>query len=587
MATEDFRLSIVREKLLKDNIKLWLPPYTNENGSLGIYPEELVERYCTELQYSKDDVIHLLEHLRKHSVENLIARTKFRETGLASLRIKLANAKNKNSHFQNSVIEISLTNTGQQLKELIAKNMNVNVSCLKLIAVGRVIKEDKALSEQNLKPNSQVMALLVENNIEQLIQNDQEAALLQRIKDDAEFLSIIDAANPDNDQYLQVADQSGRVLNLPFEERKALSFAMALNEKGRAALKKKEYAKALVFLLEADREFQQCTSEILNAVDNYALLCLDIAWCYLCLNSVNQLPDAVSRLKKCEECFHRSYGENLERLVILKKGLTGNEAALFTRLHLLQGIVAYHRNEKDLARTLLNRAAAELSDLKVDDKKLSEVVALGYSPSEARVALRGCKGNLEQAVQYILKRKEELAEIHQKEKEERKYKKRQKELGKTVNGEWLNVCIYDQFCSMGYPPKKVKEALKQANNNASLTVDILQQNQDFLNFSDTTDASEENVAKIVSLGFQIDAARNALESLSNNVEGAISHLIKEMSSSNTSNITREQESQARAAADRLAEDISNYEEDHLDFTLEEEENFLKEYLTLMDSNITK
>lgn len=250
------------------------------------------------------------------------------------------------------------------------------------------------------------MALLVENNVEQILQDDQQAALLQRTREDTELLSTVDAANPDNDQYLQVADQSGRVLNIPFEERKALSFAMALNEKGRAALKRKEYANALVFLLEADREFQQCTSDLLNAVDNYALLCLDIAWCYLCLNSVNQFPDAVTRLKKCEECLHRSYGENLERLIALKKGVTGNEAALFTRLHLLQGIVAYHRNEKELAKALLNRTAAEIADLKVDDKKLSEVVALGYSPSEARVALRGCKGNLEQAVEYILKRKE-------------------------------------------------------------------------------------------------------------------------------------------------------------------------------------
>lgn len=585
MATEDYRLSIIREKLLRDNIKLWLQPYTNEDGSLGIYPEELIERYCTELNSSKDDMIYLLEHLRKHSIENLAARTKFRETGLASLRIKLANGKNKNIQSQNFIIEISLHHNGHQLKEIISNRISVNLTHLKLIASGRVIKEDKSLLEQNIKPNNQVMALLVENNVEQILQDDQQAALLQRTREDTELLSTVDAANPDNDQYLQVADQSGRVLNIPFEERKALSFAMALNEKGRAALKRKEYANALVFLLEADREFQQCTSDLLNAVDNYALLCLDIAWCYLCLNSVNQFPDAVTRLKKCEECLHRSYGENLERLIALKKGVTGNEAALFTRLHLLQGIVAYHRNEKELAKALLNRTAAEIADLKVDDKKLSEVVALGYSPSEARVALRGCKGNLEQAVEYILKRKEELEEIHQKEKEERKIRKRQKELGKTVNGEWLNVHIYEQFCSMGFPPMKVQNALKQTNNNASLAVDVLQQNQDFLNFSDASNVSEENVAQLVSLGFEVDAARNALERNSN-IENAISNLIKEMSSPSTSSLTKEQENQAREAVDRLAEDISEYEEDHLDLTLEEEESFLREYLILIETNLT-
>lgn len=62
----------------------------------------------------------------------------------------------------------------------------------------------------------------------------------------------------------------------------------------------------------------RCNSKILASVDNYALLNLDIAWCYLCLRSVGQIPDAENRLKKCEENFHLSYGANLERLIALK-----------------------------------------------------------------------------------------------------------------------------------------------------------------------------------------------------------------------------------------------------------------------------
>lgn len=62
----------------------------------------------------------------------------------------------------------------------------------------------------------------------------------------------------------------------------------------------------------------QCTSKILNSVDNYALLDLDIAWCYLCLQSFVHLPEAYERLKRCEERFQRSYGPNLERLIAVK-----------------------------------------------------------------------------------------------------------------------------------------------------------------------------------------------------------------------------------------------------------------------------
>lgn len=56
--------------------------------------------------------------------------------------------------------------------------------------------------------------------------------------------------------YNQVTDQSGKTLNLPPEERKALVIAMSLHEKGRVALKKEDYALALVLLLEADKEFR-------------------------------------------------------------------------------------------------------------------------------------------------------------------------------------------------------------------------------------------------------------------------------------------------------------------------------------------
>ena len=62
-------------------------------------------------------------------------------------------------------------------------------------------------------------------------------------------------------------------------ERSALIIAMSLHEKGRAALKRRDYPAALVLLLEADIEFSACSSDLLRMVDNYAILSLDIAWC--------------------------------------------------------------------------------------------------------------------------------------------------------------------------------------------------------------------------------------------------------------------------------------------------------------------
>lgn len=82
-------------------------------------------------------------------------------------------------------------------------------------------------------------------------------------------------------------DQDGNAVHLPPDEKKAITMALALYEKGRTVLKRGEFAEALVLFLESDEEFSKCNSGILNSVDNYALLNLDIVWCYLCLKVLN------------------------------------------------------------------------------------------------------------------------------------------------------------------------------------------------------------------------------------------------------------------------------------------------------------
>lgn len=51
-------------------------------------------------------------------------------------------------------------------------------------------------------------------------------------------------------------DQAGNTIHIPLIEKKALMVAMALHEKGKSSMKKRDYAKALVYLLDADAEFR-------------------------------------------------------------------------------------------------------------------------------------------------------------------------------------------------------------------------------------------------------------------------------------------------------------------------------------------
>ncbi|CAF5216160.1 unnamed protein product, partial [Rotaria magnacalcarata] len=122
---------------------------------------------------------------------------------------------------------------------------------------------------------------------------------------------------------------------------------------------------------EADNEFRQCSSQMLNSVDNWGLLNLDIVWCYLCMQNVNDLQDAVERLMRCDTCFVKVYGNSFQRLKALQKDGMGH-MVLFVRLHLLQAIVAYHAGRKTDAKNLLGMAEEEARMMRIEPEKLTQ-----------------------------------------------------------------------------------------------------------------------------------------------------------------------------------------------------------------------
>lgn len=230
---------------------------------------------------------------------------------------------------------------------------------------------------------------------------------------------------------------------------------MLLHEKGRVQLKKENYAEALILFLEADGELQSCQSDLINSIDNVAILNLDIVWCYLCLKSIMQLPDAQRRLSVCETSFKRSYGENYQRLESIK-GSSASEKALILRLHLMQAILLFHLNRRSEASAMFSVAEREIQELHVDVENVSTLIEMGYNRNEAITGLRS-SFNSEK-----LGKKERLMESFL------------NELG--VSG-FVNPRTLHTLIDMGYPQAVCALALKKCDNDIEKSLSLLQTSQ--------------------------------------------------------------------------------------------------------------
>lgn len=240
-------------------------------------------------------------------------------------------------------------------------------------------------------------------------------------------------------------------------------------------MQREDFEEALLLLLEADERFATCNSQFLEKVDNYALLNLDIVWCYLCLKNVTQLPDAERRLAICTRSFRRSYGENFERLYSLK-GKACPERALLMRLKLLQGVVLFHQNRRDEAFEHFEAASTLLRELKVNEEELTMLVEMGFEVSEARLALRSSStgvvggGNVERAVQFIQERRQQLKNARQQSKAERSLHRRMSN-GRDGN-DWVNPRSVCTLTNMGYDRRLAALALQRSKNDIPQAVSL-------------------------------------------------------------------------------------------------------------------
>lgn len=574
LSNEDYHLARIRQKLKDDGVKLWEAPYYVDNQTNESLFQELAFSFSDVLSLPQETVLASLKNLQLNALEKLSSRSQFQETGLATLKIKLVGS----SQAVQS-INISLNETGESLRKSVISTMKSTTTLsFKMICHGILIKDHQSLQSQRVANNSKVLVIMLLSDVNQQTAEEEMLKEIELIKNDAELL-----VTEEDSSYLRIADQSGNVLNLPIEEKKSLAVAMALHEKGRVVLKRNQVSLALAFFYEADFSFTACRAEILNAVDNAGLLNLDIAWCYLILGSAADISDAAIRLESCEQKLVRSYGPRMERLLELK-GTTGNEAVLFLRLHLLQGVVAFHHGKSLEAMRIFSMAEEELQRLTINDEDLSHLLNLGYSVKDGRLGLRASGGNLNEACVFLQQRAEAKKERKRKEREEEERNKKRRKLGKTSKGHWVNLGYLETIVEMGFERLRSIEALKKTDNNISSAIQVLQTELEF-GTAFGNDFDEAGIAQIVSMGIPLETAREILTSYGGDVDRAIKELQSPNSDTGTPSGSTEPESQMKkdteAAFARFSKDIPTSNEDHLDTNLELEREYLLKYLSFL------
>ncbi|XP_058930072.1 NEDD8 ultimate buster 1 isoform X1 [Kogia breviceps] len=612
MAQKKYLQAKLTQFLREDRIQLWKPPYTDENKKVGLALKDLAKKYSDKLECCENEVEKIIEEIRCKAVERGTGNEHYRATGIAAIKVFLPPRVKKD---RKNLLETRLHVTGRELRSKIAETFGFQENYIKIVINKKQLQLGKTLEEQGVTHNVKAMVLELKQSEEDVRKNSQveeeeqnEAKLkekrIQRTKRGLEILAeraemVVD---PETTPYLDIANQTGRSIRIPPSERKALMLAMGYHEKGRAFLKRKEYGIALPCLLDADRYFCECCRELLGTVDNYAVLQLDIVWCFFRLGQLECLDDAEKKLNVAQKCFRNCYGENHQRLVHIK-GNCGKEKVLFLRLYLLQGIRNYHSGNGEEAYEYLNKACQLFKELYIDPSKVHSLMQLGFSAQEARLGLRACDGDVDHAAAHITNRREKLDQIR---KEEREKKRRRLENINYLKG-------------MGYSARAAKQALHQASGNLEAALQILLSHPQmwWLNNSGPEanshqeSPSRETIDQLVYMGFDAAAAEAALRVFRGNVQLAAQTLAHNggslpadlqlsaedssatpptspSDSAGTSGASTDEDMETEAV-NEILEDIPEHEEDYLDSTLEDEEIIIAEYLSYVESikSVTK
>lgn len=175
-------------------------------------------------------------------------------------------------------------------------------------------------------------------------------------------------------------------------------------------------------------------------------------------------------------------------------------------------------------------------------------IFLGYTDVEARIGLRSCANNIDQAIGFIHDRRNRLKNARKQGRAERKAKN---SLAKTTNSNWINPRTLNTLVDMGFDNNLCALALQKTDNDINKAVNIstfnifitnvriihlkfitqillLQNRNSELQeeFTKSIKPDENLCDQIAMMGFDMELIKSMLKETSNDVHKTIETLLK-------------------------------------------------------------
>ena len=433
----DVKDQVIAE-LRRMKIKLWLPPYYAhiDASSNRAVLQSLACDLTSKIGGTKEEILVSLLTLQDHALEKLEKKRSATSTLplVECLELKVLGLRGDFSHEIPVVswaerVEVTdkalkfhraspVLTAGKFLEDLAAF---LKVDALRLVYRGKSIssKDDARLCDilkhgDSASPqigNFRMMCLVSYKE-----QVNPDRTLIASIRQAATKLG--------GGASFDVTDQHGKIVPMLPSERLAFLTALGLHRLGRKRMDT-TLSSALVFLLEADQEWDKVTPQWRDKVDNYGILQLDIAWVYMKLESLENLPDVTRRLELAETTLRKQVDRNFVTLALVQADM-GNAvpplSSVFCRLFLLQGVA--YRFSQDMAKSKERLEWAwglcqSLRSVSSVEQINALCEALGVTQFQAISALRRTNGNSDQAAALMEKDKAD-AELQNLRREEQR-----------------------------------------------------------------------------------------------------------------------------------------------------------------------